>query len=417
MRIKGLLKKLGRAARAPRPKPNLDQTLIEQTDQLNEKAELYWQTMTKDDASRLRLLDKPLHDLGECASTFYRLGLVLAEARLGVGLTVVDLGAGSCWLSSILNKLRCRTISLDVSHTALSLGEELFRRDPRHDWTLNPQFVSYDGYHLPLPDESVDRVISFDAFHHIPNQLQIIGEIYRVLKSGGRAIFSEPGEGHDEAPSSKMEVQVHGVLENNIILPDLMEKAAKVGFSKVLVKPYPHPSAITFSESEYRAFMAGNGRQFPLDVIRNYLRTFLTFTLLKGDDRYDSRAPNDLQAALHLRQGDAEPRAACQSAAKLQVNVKNTGDTVWLCGPDVVGGYVSLGGHLYNDKRELLSYDFLRCPLPRDVKPNESCLLTVEWTVPQAPGQYVLELDMVDEQVRWFKESGSPTLEIIMVAF
>src|SRR4029079_5946278 len=131
-----------------------------------------------------------------------RLGLVLSELRLGIGHTVLDFAAGSCWLSSFLNRLRCRTVSIDVSATALELGRELFRLDPRHRLDLEPQFLPYDGHRIPLPDAWVYRVACCDPFHHVPNQDEVLRELFRVLRPGGRVVFAEPGEGHSHMDQS-----------------------------------------------------------------------------------------------------------------------------------------------------------------------------------------------------------------------
>ncbi|HSF02629.1 MAG TPA: class I SAM-dependent methyltransferase, partial [Solirubrobacterales bacterium] len=79
---------------------------------------------------------------------------MMAELRLGPGLDVLDFGAGSCWLSSCLNRLGCRTVAVDVSEAALELGQELFALDGRHRGDLEPRFLAYDGHRLPLPDRS-----------------------------------------------------------------------------------------------------------------------------------------------------------------------------------------------------------------------------------------------------------------------
>ena len=48
--------------------------------------------------------------------------LLIAGARLRPGDTVIEIGAGSCWLSHLLNRYGCRTIAVDVSPTALAPG-------------------------------------------------------------------------------------------------------------------------------------------------------------------------------------------------------------------------------------------------------------------------------------------------------
>src|SRR5215475_3282215 len=75
-------------------------------------------------------LGKPYIDLLETPNTLYKLGLMLSDLKLGKSMTVLDFGAGTCWLSRILNQLQCITISLDTSMTALALGEKRFSMHP-----------------------------------------------------------------------------------------------------------------------------------------------------------------------------------------------------------------------------------------------------------------------------------------------
>ncbi len=45
---------------------------------------------------------------------------------------------------------------------------------------------------LPFDDETFDRVIIVDAFHHVLNQQKTLGEMWRVLKAGGKMVIEEP---------------------------------------------------------------------------------------------------------------------------------------------------------------------------------------------------------------------------------
>jgi ubiquinone/menaquinone biosynthesis C-methylase UbiE len=45
---------------------------------------------------------------------------------------------------------------------------------------------------LPFPDDSFERVIMIDALHHVLNQSETAGELWRVIKPGGKIIVEEP---------------------------------------------------------------------------------------------------------------------------------------------------------------------------------------------------------------------------------
>jgi len=53
---------------------------------------------------------------------------------------------------------------------------------------LRGAFVHHDAEHLPLPDNAFDVVYSNGVIHHTPNTRQVVQEIKRVLKPGGKAI-------------------------------------------------------------------------------------------------------------------------------------------------------------------------------------------------------------------------------------
>jgi len=46
--------------------------------------------------------------------------------------------------------------------------------------------------HLPFKNDCFERVIMIDAFHHVINQAETAGELYRVLKPGGILVVIEP---------------------------------------------------------------------------------------------------------------------------------------------------------------------------------------------------------------------------------
>jgi len=50
-----------------------------------------------------------------------------------------------------------------------------------------------------------------------------------------------------------------------------------------------------------------------------------------------------------------------------------------------------------------------RIGLAKDLRPNEETEVSLAITAPTNPGNYVLDVDMVQEQVSWFHDKGSPT--------
>ncbi len=381
--------------------------LLSRADEFNRNAEKHWQSISQEPDARLHVLNKPLSTVRDTPGILYRLGLVLHELDLGVGMTVVDFGSGSCWLSSMINRLRCRTISVDVSETALAFGRQMFESDPRHQMELNPRFLEYSGHELDIPSESVDRIVCFDSFHHVPNQTEVLREFFRILRPGGRLVMGEPGEGHAHSDQGAYETEIHGVLENDIHLDDLVKIAESVGFHSPQLKPFPDPGALTFTLEQNTKFMEGDDNIFPVDTVRESLRHFMILSLFKGRGTPDSRNPSVLRAEIQAL--TLTPRPAGDGSIQT-VRITNAGDTLWLREETPLGGFVVLGAHLLNLKRETVARGFVRVYLPKNVAPGETIDMEIRLPKVNPQGDCLIQLDMVDDRVAWFEQTGSPTL-------
>lgn len=88
-----------------------------------------------------------------------------------------------------------------------------------------------------------------------------------------------------------------------------------------------------------------------------------------------------------------------------RVTLTNTMAAIW---PAATGpGSFSLSYHWKDESGRLIVRDGLRTPIPSLVEPGQSVTLTFRVAAPDAPGQYVLELDMLREGVTWFSEVGA----------
>jgi SAM-dependent methyltransferase len=141
---------------------------------------------------------------------------------------VLDLGAGSCWVSQWLESLGLRTVSVDISEDMLRIGRERLR---------GGRLVAGDLEALPLVAGSIDKAICMNALHHLPNPEIAVAELHRVLRPNGAVVFSEPGLGHAGEPHSLRATTDFGVLERDIAVRDLMQQCAAAGFADVRIKP------------------------------------------------------------------------------------------------------------------------------------------------------------------------------------
>jgi 2-polyprenyl-3-methyl-5-hydroxy-6-metoxy-1,4-benzoquinol methylase len=374
----------------------------EEIDAFNRTAETYFSSLTGWDHH----LAKPFSQIEETPTLLTGVAVLLQALRLTPGMTVLEFGAGSGWLSRFLTQMGCRVILLDVSPTALQMARALYDRQPVVGDQPAPDFLLFDGRRIDRPDASVDRIICFDAFHHAANPRAIIREFARVLTAGGIAGFAEPGPRHAEAPRSRFESHTYGVVEKDVDIHDVWRTAQGCGFADLRMCVFhgpPHHVPL----HEYEELLAGGpAGEAWLASTRRFLRHVRSFYLVKGGAvASDSRTADGL--ACDVRAALASPQPVAGSVA-VEAIVTNTGAATWLASPVVPGG-VSLGTHLYDESGALLRFDFQVTPLtdpPRAIVTGETvrCRVTLP---PLAPGRYRLELDCVAAEVAWFAQSGS----------
>ncbi|ADJ42576.1 arsenite S-adenosylmethyltransferase [Amycolatopsis mediterranei S699] len=121
----------------------------------------------------------------EVAATSLGCGNPLAVADLHPGETVLDLGSGG-GLDVLLSARRVgptgRAIGLDMTDEMLTLA----RRHAEQAGVTNAEFIKGTIEQIPLPDASVDVVISNCVIALSPNKRAVFAEIARVLRPGGR---------------------------------------------------------------------------------------------------------------------------------------------------------------------------------------------------------------------------------------
>lgn len=371
-------------------------------DRLNEAAERYFVEFP----DREYLLDKPFSDRRSFARNLFDVGVLVHWLRLEPGDVVVELGAGTCWLSQLLNRFGCKTVSIDVSATALDLGREVFLRDPRTDWSLEPRFLSYDGHTLPLPDGSCDRVVIHDAFHHIPNPERILAEMARILAPHGIVAMCEPGAHHSETGDSRREAET-GVLERDVVVDELARMAKANGFARATFVPLDLADSIEMPAEDLDQFLRGRGFIRYWTELSNGVASGHYLLLYKSEDVADTRRPDRLRARIEVLGSRERLVVAPGERCRLDLRITNRGNTRWLAaGPE---GWTRLGVHLDGPHGAdgVADFDWLRVDLPADLEPRGSVELTVELPPVDRPGDYDLTFDMVVEDRAWFEELGS----------
>src|SRR6184192_191714 len=189
--------------------------------------------ITKDlyDGSQISALPK------EAVAASLGCGNPTALAELEAGETVLDLGSGG-GIDVLLSARRVgptgKAYGLDMTDEMLALARE----NQRKAGVSNVEFLKGEIEVIPLPDNSVDVVISNCVINLSADKDRVFAEAFRVLKPGGRFAVSDVVVRGEVPAAIRRSVElwigcVAGALEEG----DYRAKLAKAGFEGVEVEP------------------------------------------------------------------------------------------------------------------------------------------------------------------------------------
>lgn len=344
------------------------------------------------------------------------LGLMLDAADLFRGARVLDFGCATGWLTMGLAQMGCNALGVDISPNAIRLADKLkgARAPAQGGGTL--EYHVYDGRRLPVDDESLDRIVCFDAFHHVRDQNATIREFARVLKRGGRAAFMEPGPNHSKQPQSQAEMARFKVIENDVSMEEITCIAVEAGFDKPrLLVQFPQP--FTVEADDFNAWARkGIPRRWADDAIvqlHKQLTNGQCFYLVKlgpRDGTPDSRRPEGLAGRIEVLDASFRP-AGAGHGIHLALRLHNNGAARWLTTSGA--GQVNLGIQVVDAQGRLVDDNFGRLQLgPSMVEPGGSVEVSGVIRVPDLPG-FQLRLDLVSELVAWFSSGNAASAVVV----
>src|SRR5438105_95657 len=199
-----------------------------------------------------------------------------ALAALNEGETVLDLGSGG-GIDVLLSAKRVgptgKAYGLDMTDEMLALANE----NKRRAGAGNGEFLKDESEQLPLPDASVDVIISNCVINLSADKRKVLTEAFRVLKPGGRFAVSDVVVRGDVPAAVKRNMElwigcVAGALEER----EFISMLSDVGFENPSIEP-----TRIYRAEDAAAFLIGSGLdagEFASQIDGKFLSAFVRAT-------------------------------------------------------------------------------------------------------------------------------------------
>jgi SAM-dependent methyltransferase len=183
-----------------------------------------------------------------------------ALARLNPGEVVLDLGSGG-GLDVLLSARRVgpsgKAYGLDMTDEMLNLARE----NQRKAGLENVEFLRGEIEKIPLPDNTVDVIISNCVINLSADKDRVLAEAFRVLKPGGRLAVSDVVVRGEMPAEIRRSVELWiGCLAGALEESDYRQRLVRAGFEEVSIEP-----TRVYRVDEARQFLSGHG--IDVDVI------------------------------------------------------------------------------------------------------------------------------------------------------
>ncbi len=160
-----------------------------------------------------------------------------ALAKLNPGETVLDLGSGG-GIDVLLSARRVgptgKAYGLDMTDEMLALARE----NQKKAGVTNVEFLKGEIEHMPLPDNTVDVIISNCVINLSADKDQVFREAFRVLKPGGRLAVSDIVARGEIPPEVKRSVELWtGCVAGALSDADYASKIKAAGFENIEIEP------------------------------------------------------------------------------------------------------------------------------------------------------------------------------------
>jgi SAM-dependent methyltransferase len=118
--------------------------------------------------------------------------LFLSWLNLSTGKTLLDVACGSGGPAlRIARTTGCSLVGVDLHEQAIATAKSLASQRNLKEG-VEFYVVNAGGEQLPFPDARFDAITCIDAINHLPNRPLVIAQWARLLKPGGRLLFTDP---------------------------------------------------------------------------------------------------------------------------------------------------------------------------------------------------------------------------------
>src|SRR5215468_1833053 len=197
--------------------------------------------------------DHEIRDLpAEAVTASLGCGNPTALLSLEPGQTVLDLGSGG-GIDVLLSAKRVgstgKVYGLDMTDEMLALARE----NQRKAGATNVEFLKGTIEAIPLPDDSVDVIISNCVINLSSDKDAVLREAFRVLKPGGRFAVSDVVTRGEMLPEVRKSLLLWvGCVAGSLEQDEYASKLRRTGFADVEVEPWR-----IYAMDDAREFLAG----------------------------------------------------------------------------------------------------------------------------------------------------------------